>query len=197
MKKSKMPTTFTIVRKRGYEVDRQKRNWKGIWKEALTDLWSYIDCIFYTIFVYKEKWECNQLGLLQSTFQYSRTSLIWTPKGQNQVSALQRCPYYRGRECMIFGILWPNELSIIERCPYYRGICKERLDGISKQTQWLNQVLSYKVGAQGVWGSQKHWVFFLAVVVRNHCWLAFVMWWGVLFSVFWVFCIMSFGDCIN
>ena len=34
----------------------------------------------------------------------SQTSLIWTPKGQSQVSALQRCPYYRGRECMIFGI---------------------------------------------------------------------------------------------
>ena len=33
-----------------------------------------------------------------------QTSLIQTPKGQNQVSALQRCPYYRGRECMIFGI---------------------------------------------------------------------------------------------
>ena len=30
--------------------------------------------------------------------------LIQTPKGQNQVSALQRCPYYRGRECMIFDI---------------------------------------------------------------------------------------------
>ena len=36
--------------------------------------------------------------------KYSHTSLIRTPKGQNQVSALQRCPYYRGRECMIFGI---------------------------------------------------------------------------------------------
>ena len=36
--------------------------------------------------------------------KYSQTSLIRTPKGQNQVSALQRCPYYRGRECMIFGI---------------------------------------------------------------------------------------------
>ena len=29
---------------------------------------------------------------------------IRTPKGQNQVSALQRCPYYRGRECMIIRI---------------------------------------------------------------------------------------------
>ena len=36
--------------------------------------------------------------------EYSQTSLIRTPKGQNQLSALQRCPYYRCRECMIFGI---------------------------------------------------------------------------------------------
>ena len=36
--------------------------------------------------------------------KYSHTCLIRTPKGQNQVSALQRCLYYRGRECMIFGI---------------------------------------------------------------------------------------------
>ena len=35
---------------------------------------------------------------------YSQTSLIRTPKGQNQLSGLQRRPYYRGRECMIFGI---------------------------------------------------------------------------------------------
>ena len=35
---------------------------------------------------------------------YNQTSLIRTPKGQNQVSALQRCLYYRGRECMIFDI---------------------------------------------------------------------------------------------
>ena len=35
---------------------------------------------------------------------YSQTSLIRTSKGQNKLSALQRCPYYRGRECMIFGI---------------------------------------------------------------------------------------------
>ena len=34
---------------------------------------------------------------------YNQTSLIRTPKGQNQVSALQRCLYYGGRECMIFG----------------------------------------------------------------------------------------------
>ena len=35
---------------------------------------------------------------------YSQTSLIRTPQGQNQLSGLQRCPYYRGKECMIFGI---------------------------------------------------------------------------------------------
>ena len=50
----------------------------------------------------------NLLLLLSQGFQkpvvYSQTSLIRTPKGQNQVSALQRCPYYRGRECRIFGI---------------------------------------------------------------------------------------------
>ena len=39
----------------------------------------------------------------KSSSLYSQTSLIRTPKVQNQVSALQRCPYYRGRECMIFG----------------------------------------------------------------------------------------------
>ena len=51
---------------------------------------------------------------------YSQTSLIGTPKGQNQVSTLQKCPYYRGRQCMIpyLAFLGPNELSVIERCPY-------------------------------------------------------------------------------
>ena len=44
------------------------------------------------------------------------------------MSALKRCPYYRGRECVIFGFLGSNELSVIERCPYYRGVRKERLD---------------------------------------------------------------------
>ena len=41
---------------------------------------------------------------IHSQVTYSQTSLIRTPEGQNQMSALQRCPYYRGRECMIFGI---------------------------------------------------------------------------------------------
>ena len=27
---------------------------------------------------------------------YSRTSLIWTPKGQSDVSVLEKCPYKRG-----------------------------------------------------------------------------------------------------
>ena len=61
------------------------------------------------------------------TYMYSQISLIWTPKGQNQVSALQRYPYYRGRDVWFLAFLGPNELSIIERCLYYRGVCKERL----------------------------------------------------------------------
>ena len=45
---------------------------------------------------------------------YSQTSLIRTPKGQNEeVSALQRCPYYRGRECMIFGISGTKRIQCI------------------------------------------------------------------------------------
>ena len=54
---------------------------------------------------------------------YSQTSSIRTPKGQIQVSALQRCPYYRGRKCVIFGISgikWTvrkREVSVLQRCP--------------------------------------------------------------------------------
>jgi len=54
--------------------------------------------------------------------------------GQNQVSALQRCPYYRDRECVIFGIsgtkrtVRNREVSVLWRCPYYRGVRKGRLD---------------------------------------------------------------------
>ena len=62
---------------------------------------------------------------------YGQTSLIRRPKGQNQVSALQRCPYYRVRESMIFAFLGPNELSVKERCPHHRGVRKERLHWIS------------------------------------------------------------------
>ena len=73
----------------------------------------------------------SQLSIINKSF-YNQTSLILTPKGKNQVSALQRCPYYRGRECMILAFLGPNELSVIERCPYYRGVRKERLDCIER-----------------------------------------------------------------
>ena len=54
---------------------------------------------------------------------YSRTSLLRTPKGRNQVSSLQRCPYYRGRERMIFGISGTKQtvrnrkVSVLQRCP--------------------------------------------------------------------------------
>ena len=40
----------------------------------------------------------------RASLTFSQTSLIRTPKGQNQASILRRCPYYRGRECMIFRI---------------------------------------------------------------------------------------------
>ena len=43
-------------------------------------------------------------GFIMTQSLYSQTSLIRIPKGQYQVSALQRCPYYSGRECIIFGI---------------------------------------------------------------------------------------------
>ena len=39
----------------------------------------------------------------RSINMYNQTSLIQTPKGQNQVSTLQRCLYFGERECMIFG----------------------------------------------------------------------------------------------
>ena len=37
--------------------------------------------------------------------------------GPNELSVVERCPYYRGKECMIFGFMGPNELSVVERCP--------------------------------------------------------------------------------
>ena len=69
---------------------------------------------------------------------YSETSLIRTPKGQNQVSALQRCPYYRGRECRIFGIS--------------RGVSKGRLDCTS-----LPIKLVYLFSKFSYW--RFHWCF--------------------------------------
>ena len=53
---------------------------------------------------------------------YSQNSLIQTPKGQKQVFALQRSPYYRGRECMIFGFSGTKRTVRNKRCPYYRGV---------------------------------------------------------------------------
>ena len=53
-------------------------------------------------------WICKA-GVIRLIFSvanklYSQTSSIRTPQGQNQLSGLQRCPYYRGRKCIIFGI---------------------------------------------------------------------------------------------
>ena len=55
-------------------------------------------------------WSWTLLGLLK----YSQTSLIRTPKGQNQVSALHRCPYFWGRERYIsfLALRGTNELSV-------------------------------------------------------------------------------------
>ena len=49
-------------------------------------------------------------------------SLIRKPKGQNQVSALQRCPYYRGRECMIVGISGTKGTVRIKEVSIRRGL---------------------------------------------------------------------------
>ena len=40
--------------------------------------------------------------------------------GQRELSVIKRCPYYRERNCMNFGVLGQRELSVIKRCPYYR-----------------------------------------------------------------------------
>ena len=58
----------------------------------------------------------------------AETSLIRTPKGQNQVPALQRCPYIEVGNVSFLAFLGPNKLSVIERCLYYTGVRKERLD---------------------------------------------------------------------
>ena len=83
-------------------------------------------------------------GLTFVDKKYSQTSLIRTPKGQNQVSALQRCPHYRGRNVWFLAFLRPNELSLIEKCPYYRGVRKERLDCIQKEVPFLSKIVIYK-----------------------------------------------------
>lgn len=67
---------------------------------------------------------------------------------------------------------------------------------ILKQTQWLNQALSFKV-LRCTGGLREPKTLGVPLCCGSHCWLAFVFWWGLLFSLFSVFCIMSFGDCIN
>ena len=46
---------------------------------------------------------------------------------------------------MILGISGPNELSAIERCPYYRGFRKKRLDcslySKSREQRFTNSVI--------------------------------------------------------
>ena len=54
-------------------------------------------------FFYSNLGKCR---FLVAGFVLYRCLWFWEvpPKGHNQVSTLQRCPHYRGRECMIFGI---------------------------------------------------------------------------------------------
>ena len=64
--------------------------------------------------------------ICSSNYQYSRTSLIWTPKGRERASVLWRCPYYRGGVCMNFG---PFRTKWIVRCSY-KGLYKVKFDCI-------------------------------------------------------------------
>ena len=78
-------------------------------------------------------------------FLISSLALIWTRKGQNQLSALQRC--IEVGNVWFLPFLGPNKLSVIKRCPYYRGVCKERLDciffldSIKYITKWGKNIL--------------------------------------------------------
>ena len=42
--------------------------------------------------------------------------------GQRELSVIKRCPYYREKNCMNFGVFGT------EKCLYYRGDCKELFD---------------------------------------------------------------------
>ena len=72
--------------------------------------------------------------------KYSQTSLIRTPKGQNQVSALQRCPHYRSGECMSFGISGTK-----------RTVRKERLDCKTNEKYWHSWEDKMTPKSQGLW----------------------------------------------
>ena len=45
---------------------------------------------------FKKVVELSGITVTYVILTYSRTSLIRTPKGQNEVSVLERCPYKRG-----------------------------------------------------------------------------------------------------
>ena len=73
-------------------------------------------------------------------FRYSQTSLIRTPKGQNQMPALQRCPYYRGRECVIISISGTKRTVRKERldCSFYKLQIGDRKPVLSKNYHTRN-----------------------------------------------------------
>ena len=58
-------------------------------------------------------------------YMYSPTSLLWTPLGLENVSSLERCPYFRGRfvhKSILLGTsetvqIRDLEVSLFQRCP--------------------------------------------------------------------------------
>ena len=72
---------------------------------ALFYRYVYINHRFQTVYLFTSR---------LSQVEYSRTSLIRTPKGQSEVSVLERCPY----EGVFMTPKGQSEVSVLERCPY-------------------------------------------------------------------------------
>ena len=51
-----------------------------------------------------------------SVWEYSGTSLLWTPWGPSKVSCIERCPHFRGK------FLLRKHIWDIAKCPLYRGV---------------------------------------------------------------------------
>ena len=43
--------------------------------------------------------------------------------GPEDVSLLERCPYFRGCYAQASMELGPEDVSLLERCPHFRGCC--------------------------------------------------------------------------
>ena len=100
---------FVHCSKRGHFIEVSQHFCPSLWATAISKAWCDSNSLFFSSTIKKKtkggsarRVTVFLVGMRYKPI-YSQTSLIRTPKGQNQVSALQRCPYYRGRECMIFG----------------------------------------------------------------------------------------------